>query len=219
VRSTEASVRATVEAATMELAPGATAEVKMTIDWEAGPRTWKPWDRATAAGTVELSGRVRSKYEDVFQRQIGWKLKPTLSGESGDLAGTAHRGRPWFWGAGVGLFLLAAAAATALRWLRHHQSLYGTLQVHRNAKLLGDLPLTGRRGRIPLSAVGLTGTCRVRLRDGELAVTHTSEAETVQRWCRPDGPPVIIHGVTFGWRVHADGPLPDGLGPPFGYGS
>jgi hypothetical protein len=212
VHSSDPKVHARLDTDQVALNPGETRQIGLTVEWDPGPPGGTPYDRRTVTADLAVAGQVDSPLGAVLAGELGVGLANRLTSPAQRVSGSAQRGRPWLWSTGTGvLFVLAVAV---LLWLRRNPPLRGTLLASRGGTPLGAMALSGRRRPLDSESMRVAGTGQVRARKlagtNEVGVRYTSGGTTVQRWFRSGGPPVIIHGVAFGW---VDGDLPAEVEP------
>lgn len=212
VRSDRPDVRVTVPGGPVELPPGGTATVPVTVEWDAGPRRAAPLARVEAATTLSLSGDVGSPWADVLTGDLGMTFAPRLDGGATPAPLSAQRGSlPW-WAAGLVLLLVLAALAWWWRGRRLTPPLGGTLRVRAPDGEERELPLEGRRVALTAGSAGLPGygevtAARSAVSSAEirLLIRYSPNGAATGRetgTCGP-GETVELGGAEFTWLAAA----------------
>nr|WP_221381707.1 vWA domain-containing protein [Actinoplanes polyasparticus] len=204
--------RASVPGTPIELPPGGSVTVPVTVEWPAGPRRVAPFATVRETAPLTLTGRIGSPWHDVITGELGLEFAPVLKAAGRDVELSAQRGSAVQWG--LGLVALAALVAVAwwARGRRLRPELFGTLSVRNGDKPERTLALSGRQLRLTAGAAGVPGAGTVSATRGslgsapvELRITYSpdgSEARRESRHCTPDVT-VNIGGVRFTWRAAA----------------
>jgi hypothetical protein len=225
VRSDRPDLRVTVPDGPIELPPGGSATVPVTVDWDPGPRRVAPLSTVTVDTTLTLTGEVTSSWSDVLTGPLGLSFAPPLDG--GVTKGTlsAQRGSLRWWTAGAVALLVLIAVAAVARRRRLHPHLTGTLDVRTPDGEERRLPLAGRRVALTADSAGLPGYGEVTANRASvgsaairLVIRYSRDGTTTGRevgTCGP-GETVELAGAAFSWHAAeqvGDGRVASVLGP------
>ncbi|MEU1684792.1 vWA domain-containing protein [Micromonospora sp. NPDC005707] len=209
-RSDRPEVRVSVPAGPVELPPGGTVTVPVTVDWDAGPRRVAPLARVTGSATLTLQGEVGSPWADVLTGELGAAFAPQMDGGSTRGALSAQRGSIVWWSLGAALMIVLAAAGWWGRGRRLHPVPAGAVRLRDAAGNVRDLALTGRRTAITADSTGLPGYGEVTARrpslgasEVHLVIAYSRDGSAATRevgTCHP-GETVELGGVGFTWRT------------------
>lgn len=156
------SVDVTGLPATVDLAPGATVDVPVTV---------RVGNQAGATASVTLTGKVTSPWKDVLTRDLGLAFAPTLSAPTVQVTTpTTPAGPvpvttslPVLPLVGGGIALVALAALVLLLVRARAPRLVGSMMVTREGRVVREFLLAGRSANLGAQGVeGLTGTVSAR---------------------------------------------------------
>ncbi|MBE1491918.1 vWA domain-containing protein [Plantactinospora soyae] len=214
-----ATVTSTLDGDPVELPPGGSAPVRLTVDWNPGDRSWKPSEVVRQQCALTLTGRVGTPWAAFLADELGAsaKLTSTLAGPDGAASLRAQQGRPGWWQLGAGLLLLLVALAALLRWHRLHPVLSGVLTATATGGSRGSgsvnggsVTLHGRRMTISAATLGIpgSGTARGRrptARSGrtDLEIAYSRDGSTDAREVKvcPAGGSATVGDIRFEWRA------------------
>ncbi|MEV0895646.1 vWA domain-containing protein [Actinoplanes sp. NPDC049802] len=193
----------------VELPPGATVTVPVTVDWDPGPRALAPVKTVTESRDLQLTGRVTSPWSAVLTEQLGLTLNPELAAAPGRREFSAQRGSLWWWVTAA--VLLVALVVVLARWRRRRlaPALAGAVMIQRGDGQQRTVPLTGRRV-VVLSAdeTGLPGSGEITAArsgvgsaDVRLMITYSPDGTAGSRGSAacPPGGTVSVAGTSFTW--------------------
>jgi len=208
VRSTDPALRATVQGGPVSLAPGGTAEVRVTVDWDAGPRQAAPLHTETGRGTLTLTGAAGSPWHPVLTEVLGLKPAPAWTGGETPAVLSAQRGSWPYWLAGALLVLAVLVLLGLLGKRRLHPMLSGTLSMRTANGDERKVALGGRAMVLNAGTAGLPGYGEVRATRASVGAAETALTITYSRdgspagretsTCRP-GEQVTVSGTQFAW--------------------
>ncbi|MCX4473563.1 von Willebrand factor type A domain protein [Micromonospora sp. MW-13] len=214
VRSDRPDLRVTVPAGPVELPPGGTATVPVTVEWDPGPRRVAPLSEVTASTTLSLSGDVGSPWADVLTGDLGLAFPPRLDGGVTSVSLSAQRGSLGWWVAGGVLLLALAGVGWWGRRRRLSPPLAGTLRVRAPGGEERELPLAGRRAALTAGSAGLPGYGEVTASRSSaasaeirLVIRYSPDGSAAGRQAGTCGPgeTVELGGAAFTWRPAAPG--------------
>jgi hypothetical protein len=203
-------VRVSVPAGPVELPPGGSVTVPVTLDWSAGPRRFAPLSPVHGTAPLTLTGEIRSPWTPVITGELRMTFAPALSPAGHDVELSAQRGSLVRWVVCLVLLLALLALAGWGRGRRLRPGLSGTLVVRNGAKPERVLRLSGRQVPLTAGAAGVSGAGSVsaaRQSVGasavELRITYSPDGTESHRESRDCGPgaTVTIGGVRFTWQA------------------
>lgn len=202
-------VTVSVPAEPVSLAPGASATVPISVDWDAGPRRAQPLATVEGTATLTLHGSISSPWAATMTDELGLDFEPALTGGGATVPLSAQRGSIVRWIIGA---VLLAVVAGLLWWWRQRRlspSLSGTLRVRSAAGDERRVPLSGRRLRLTAGTSGLPGVgevtaARASVGAGrtDLVIAYSRDGSVAGRavvTCAPDAT-VEVGGATFTWE-------------------
>jgi hypothetical protein len=210
VQSGNPAVTATVPGTAVQLPPGGTVTIPVTLQWDAGPHSAAPVKAVHDRVNLQLSGQVRSPWSTVVTDDLGLKFDPVLPTTAGDTTLSSQRGSFVYWI--VALVVLIALIVLLVRWRRSRLSpaLHGTVSIDGGRGESRTVDLSGRRLQLSADVTGLPGSGEITAaRDGvgssevRLQIAYSPDGSSTSRAeasC-PPGQSVTVAGVTFAWRV------------------
>ena len=209
VHSDTPRLTATVPDGLVELPPGRTVTVPVTVMWDAGPRSAAPVRTVDGRAGLRLAAQVGSPWSAVLGQDLRLALPGGLPAAPAEKHLSAQRGSLWYWiGAAA---LLAALIVLLLRWRRGWLSprLTGAVVIGGGRDEPRTLPLSGRRVLLSADATGLPGSGEVTAAragvgsaDVQLRITYSPDGSVGSRdsaACAPGGT-VSVAGTSFTWQ-------------------
>jgi hypothetical protein len=204
------AVTASIAGGPVELAPGATITVPVTVDWDAGPRAAVPLKTVYDRVHLTLTAQVSSPWSAALGKGLGLSLDPDLAPAPVDQEVSAQRGSLWYWITGIALIVVLLVLA--VRWRRGRLSprLRGAVVVGDTASEPRTVPLSGHRVQLSADATGLPGSGEITaIRAGvgsaevHLMITYSPDGSVGSRQsaaCSP-GETVTVAGTPFTWQA------------------
>ncbi len=208
VRSGNPQVRVSVPNSPVELPPGGTAKITVTVDWDAGPRRAAPLSTVTGQADLALTAHVGSPWAQVMSDDLGMTLQSGLAGAEATGELSAERGSIGLWVAGAVLLLALLAVLWRLRRRRLRPGLAGSLRVRSASGEEREIPLSGRtvvlnQGTAGLPGYGDVSAARLSVSASQikLLISYSRDGSATGREhaeCSP-GETVTLGGVEFTW--------------------
>ncbi|MGA5301118.1 vWA domain-containing protein [Nucisporomicrobium flavum] len=209
VTSTNPDLTVRAPATPVSLAPGKSATVPISVDWDAGPRRAAPLSTVRGTTTLALTGEVGSPWAATMTRDLRMTFRPALTGATTARDLSAQRCSIWYWIAGGVLLLALLALLRSWRARRLVPALTGSLRVRTPAGTEHHVALRGRKVRLTAGTSGLPGAGEVSAMRPSLGATRTdlviqysrdgSVAGRTVVTCAP-GATVRAGGATFTWE-------------------
>ncbi|MBL7258031.1 vWA domain-containing protein [Paractinoplanes lichenicola] len=220
VRSGDPALRATVRPQSVSVPPGGTAEVTVSVDWDAGPRQAAPLHEVTGEAALTLTGTVGSPWYPMMRDRLGMTPAPAWTGGETRAGLDAQRGSLPYWIGGALLLAAVLGTLAVLRRRRLRPPLSGRLEVRTPDGDEHTVTLTGRVLALNAGTAGIPGQGEVRAARASvgaaevvLTITYSRNGSASAResgTCGP-GASVTLSGAVFTWQPSV--PAPRGRTP------
>ncbi|GAA1027128.1 hypothetical protein GCM10009557_07260 [Virgisporangium ochraceum] len=186
----------------IDVRPGESVQVPITVEWDAGPRSWHPWQRVRADLPLKVAPVVGSPWTSLLTR--GGFDDPVLARPTEVVSpAEAQLGLPWLWLLGAVL----AIAIVALSVLPAGPSPGGALVAipSNGAMPGGSVPLQRYRSTFSgpelglADAVTVTGPRRLRGAADRLSISYGGPTARCTGRCSANGA-VDLDDVRFEWH-------------------